>query len=61
MENMRVTVVSARILNDEVHAWVRADSPPLARLHIELRLPAQEGRNPWETAYDEALRYLDPA
>lgn len=61
MEAMTVSVISVRRANGEIRAWVRADSPVGARLHIELRFPAQEGENPWEAAYDEALRYLDPS
>lgn len=58
---MTITVLCARESNSEIRGSVRADCPPHARLHIELRFPAQEGRNPWEAAYDEALRGLDIA
>lgn len=40
-------------------SFLGTDSPPRARLHIELRFPAQERQSPWEAAYDEALRYVD--
>lgn len=59
MEAMTITVLSARWVGGEIRAWIRADSRPRARLHIQLRFPAQKGRKPWEAAYDEALRYLD--
>lgn len=52
MESMTITVLSIRRVNDEIHARVRADSPPHARLHIELWFPAREGESPWVTAYD---------
>ena len=61
MEPMQIRVLSVRVMEGEVFARVRADSPPHARLHIELRFPVRDSDNPWKIAYDEALRYLDPA
>lgn len=61
MEPMTITVLSARRVEEEIQARVLAESRPHARLHIELRFPAQDGVSPWEQAYDEAPRYLAPA
>lgn len=59
-ERMQITVISVRIIDGEVRARVVADDPR-ARIRIELTLPAKHGENPWDPAYDEALRFLDVA
>ena len=41
-EEMKITVIAVRQINGEIYARVRADSPPRARLHIELCFPAQK-------------------
>ena len=59
METMIVNVMSARIVVENVHAIVRAVSPPCAVIHLQLVFPPLGQANIWEAARDEALKYLD--
>jgi hypothetical protein len=60
MERMEIRVISVRLVDGEVQARVIANNPR-TRIRIELTFPARQGANPWEAAYDEALRFLDVA
>jgi hypothetical protein len=58
---MTLSVVAARIVEGQVHAVVRADSPPNAVIHLRLTFPVTGPTDIWAAARDEALKYLDPA
>ena len=61
METMKLNVISVqRMDNNYIRALVRADSPPTARIHLQLWFSRPEGSDLWDAARDEALRYLDP-
>lgn len=61
MKPMTITVLSARLTGKKVRATVRADSPPVAVIHLRLEFPISEPTDVWAAARDEALKYLDPA
>lgn len=58
---MEIAVVSARVVDNNVRAVVRADSPPHAVIHVWLEFPIIGPTDIWAAARDEALRYLDLA
>jgi len=59
MEPMTVRVISARVVAEDVHAVVRADSKPRATIHLRPTFPITGPTDIWAAARDEALRYLD--
>ncbi len=58
MERMHITVVSARVVDGEVRATVRATAPGV-RISVCLTFPVTGPTEPWSAARDYALRYLD--
>lgn len=60
MEPMTITVISARVLDGQVRAIVRADALPQARIHLRLAFPLTRPTDIWAAAREVALRYLDP-
>ena len=60
MEPMQITVVSTRVVAGQVRAVVQADSPPSARINLELTFPLTILTDIWAAARDEALKYPDP-
>lgn len=61
MESLTITVLCARLIDREVHAIVRAEQLPRARIHLRLTFPVVRPTDIWAAARDEALRFLDPA
>ncbi len=60
MENLEITVMSARVVEGYARAIVRADSPPEPQIHLQLEFPIVGPTDIWAAARDEALKFLDP-
>ncbi len=60
MEPMRIRVLSAKVTNNTIHAVVTAEAK-FVTIRITVKCSVVTTESTWQTAYDMALRHLDPA
>lgn len=58
---MSISVVQVLVVNNRAVAVVQASCPPTAEIRMELHFCLHGSEDPWEAAYENALRYLDVA
>ena len=61
MRPMQIFVLDVSVLDCLAYAHVLVVSKFNARINMELTFQVRADEDPWESAYDEALDYLDPA